>query len=150
MNEMISPSTIYFDHPAKTKGELLAFVAHQAFQNGISSSEAGLLQDLENRENEISTGLQDGFAIPHAKSRHVLKPAVMFVRTKEPIPWETLDGSPVSCVFSLLVPEVNEGNLHLKMLSKLAVNLMDEDFKSSIASSQDPDKLAAFILAAVD
>lgn len=145
MERFIDISHIFLNQPLVDKKDVFAFAAKQAQALGICASASDLAADLAAREDGIPTGLQDGYAIPHTKSEHVLKPAVLFIRTTEPIPWETLDDTDVTCIFALLVPEADAGSTHLRLMSKLATCLLDKDFKAHLASSDDAKELSSFI-----
>lgn len=143
---MIEDNYIFLNEDYKSKQELLSFIAAKAEELNICNTKEGLLEDLLAREAEFSTGLQDGFAIPHARSSHVKKVSVFFIRNKSVLDWETLDDSEVHYLFALLVPKENEGNIHLQMISKLATCLLEEDFKDKIKSTSDKSELKDYIL----
>ena len=75
---MIEDNYIFLNEDYKSKQELLSFIAAKAEELNICDTKEGLLEDLLAREAEFSTGLQDGFAIPHARSSHVKKVSVFF------------------------------------------------------------------------
>lgn len=136
---------ICFEVAGNSKQEILEFIAKKAVHLNISNNKAGLLADLLHREREFSTGLQDGFAIPHARSSHVKEASILFIKTKNPIEWGTMDDKKVHYMFSLLVPKENEGNIHLMMLSKLATCLLEDDFKEYVTSCEDKTSLVSYI-----
>ena len=107
--------------------------------------EEDLYIDFMNREAEFPTGLQDGFAIPHARTERVKKIAIMYLRTKQGIEWGTLDDKKVNYMFALLVPANYEGNIHLQMISTLATCLLEDDFKEKVKSSCDRAELKKYI-----
>lgn len=146
MTGLIEDNYIFLNKDYKSKQELLSFIAAKAEELNICDTKEGLLEDLLAREAEFSTGLQDGFAIPHARSSHVKKVSVFFIRNKSVLDWETLDDSEVHYLFALLVPKENEGNIHLQMISKLATCLLEEDFKDKIKSTSDKSELKDYIL----
>lgn len=146
MTGLIEDNYIFLNEDYKSKQELLSFIAAKAEELNICDTKEGLLEDLIAREAEFSTGLQDGFAIPHARSSHVKKVSVFFIRNKSVLDWETLDDSEVHYLFALLVPKENEGNIHLQMISKLATCLLEEDFKDKIKSTSDKSELKDYIL----
>ncbi|MGL4336968.1 MAG: PTS sugar transporter subunit IIA [Turicibacter sp.] len=96
----------------------------------------GYIKDVFTREAMSTTGIGDGVAIPHAKSAHVLVPTVVVGKSVQGIEWESLDELPVHLVFMIAVPE-NAGNDHLKILQKLAVGLMDDDFREELLTVTD-------------
>lgn len=146
MTGLIEDNYIFLKEDYKSKQELLSFIAAKAEELNICDTKEGLLEDLLAREAEFSTGLQDGFAIPHARSSHVKKVSVFFIRNKSVLDWETLDDSEVHYLFALLVPKENEGNIHLQMISKLATCLLEDDFKDKIKSTSDKSELKDYIL----
>ena len=99
---MIKENYIFFDIDAKNKEEALDFISSKAFEYGITDDKEGLLGDFLKREEEYSTGLQDEFAIPHAKSTHAKEVAIFFVKCKNELDWETLDDSKVKYLFALI------------------------------------------------
>lgn len=103
--------------------------------NKINSIEEYVESVLE-REREFSTGVGNGIAIPHGKSKAVNEAMIVFGICKEPLEWDSLDGDPVEMIFMLGVPEENIDNIHLKMLSNLSRRLMDEDFVKSLKASK--------------
>lgn len=146
MTGLIEDNYIFLNEDYKSKQELLSFIAAKAEELNICDTKEGVLEDLLAREAEFSTGLQDGFAIPHARSSHVKKVSVFFIRNKSVLDWETLDDSEVHYLFALLVPKENEGNIHLQMISKLATCLLEDDFKDKIKSTSDKSELKDYIL----
>ena len=135
---MLNEDYIFLDVKVTNKNQLLGFIADKAHEYNICDNREGLLEDLIKREAEFPTGLQDGFAIPHARSNHVKKAAILYLRT--------MDDKKVNYLFSLLVPEQNEGNLHLQMISKLATCLLEDEFKNTVKSSTNKSALKDYIL----
>lgn len=143
---MFKDEYVFFDVDINTKTEALEFISHKALVLGLTENENGLLEDFLKREEEFSTGLQDGFAIPHAKSDFAKKIAILYVRAKNNISgWETLDDTSVTDMFALIVPKENAGNEHLLMISKLATSLLEDDFKTRIKTSANKAELAEYI-----
>lgn len=134
----------------KDKTELFYYIAQYAKENNIINDELELVLAFLNREEEVSTGLQDSFAIPHAKSDFIKVPMVLFLKLTNPIEWETFDEKPVSNVFALLVPSECKGTLHLEMISKIATSLLEEDFINSVKNSSDKDELEKQIKKAME
>lgn len=142
---ILEEKNIFLDEDLSSKEEVIEFIADEAKYLGITDDRDGLLKDLFKREEEYSTGIQDGFAIPHAKSEYVKTPTILYIKTNKEIEWETLDDSKVRYIFNLLVPKENEDNVHLKMLSKLATCLMEDDFKKEVIEAVDKSELIKYI-----
>lgn len=88
------------------------------------------------REAEGTTGMMEGFAIPHAKSDAITEAAVIVVKDDSGVTgWDTMDGAPVNVAIALLIPGAQAGTTHLKILSKVAEALMDE---ASVPPSRVP------------
>ncbi|MDD8048233.1 MAG: PTS sugar transporter subunit IIA [Thomasclavelia sp.] len=143
---MLKDEYIYQDVDVSSKNELLKFISKKALEMKLTNDSEALYNDFLEREGKFSTGLQDGFAIPHARTDNVNEVAIMYIRSKNYIEWGTLDDKPVKYFFVLLVPAKSEGNVHLQMISKLAVCLLDDDFKEKVKSSNDKVWLRNYIL----
>lgn len=142
---LLEEKNILLDVKAEDKDELLKLIANQAKVLQISDNVEGLLVDLKKRESEFPTGVQDGFAIPHARSKHVLKPSILYITTQKALEWGSMDDKKIQYIFALLVPVKNDGNVHLMMLSKLATCLLEEDFKNTVKEIQDKHMLKNYI-----
>lgn len=129
----------------RSKEELFHVIANHAYESGIVTDAADTCAAFIEREAQYSTGLQEGFAIPHAKAEPVLKPTVLFIRLEQAIEWETFDDSAVKNVFALMVPKKDEGTVHLQMLSRLATALLEDTFIQQIQQSKDKAYLAELI-----
>lgn len=127
------------------KESLLQKLSEYAEKVGFTNDPKGLLKSFKEREEEYSTGLQDGFAIPHAKSEAVEKVGIIYARLEKPIEWKTYDNKPVTDVFALMVPLKNAGTTHLKMLANLSTALLEDNFKKDLKSLTDPQKIANYI-----
>ncbi|MGL4875104.1 MAG: PTS sugar transporter subunit IIA [Clostridium sp.] len=105
----------------------------------------GYVEDVKKRENMSSTGIGDGVAIPHAKSKFVKVPTVAVGRFKDMIDWESLDDEPVKMVFLIAVPE-GAGDEHLKILQVLAVSLIDDDFREMLFKEESKEEICKLLL----
>ncbi|MBF0779059.1 PTS sugar transporter subunit IIA [Streptococcus cuniculi] len=140
-----SQEHIFLNVKATTKIELFNSIANYAQEQGIVAEALQLVDAFVERENEVSTGLQDSFAIPHAKADFIKKPTILFLKLQEPIEWETFDDQAVSNVFALLVPSQFEGMMHLEMISRIATSLLEEDFVTLVKNSSNVDELQKII-----
>ena len=130
---MIREEYIFFDVDAASKEELLDFISEKALEFGITDSKEGLKDAFLKREEEYTTGLQDGFAIPHAKTEYAKETAVFFVKCKNQLDWGTLDDTKVNYAFAL-------------MISQLATNLLEDEFRDEVKSATDKSVLKEYIL----
>lgn len=134
ITEMIDEKLVSFDFNARTKDDVLKGLGQMMYDAGKVNDLNKYIEGLYEREAEFSTGVGNGVAIPHCKSDCVREAAFTLVKLKNPVEWETLDGRPVDYVIMLAAPNTSD-NVHLKMLSKLAANLMDDDFRESLKSA---------------
>lgn len=134
ITEMIDEKLVSFDFDARTKDDVLKGLGQMMYDAGKVNDLNKYIEGLYEREAEFSTGVGNGVAIPHCKSDCVREAAFTLVKLKNPVEWETLDGRPVDYVIMLAAPNTSD-NVHLKMLSKLAANLMDDDFRESLKSA---------------
>lgn len=140
---MISENQIFLNQTHTSKEEVFRFLAEQTVALGIADSAQPVVTALEQRESEGTTGMMDGFAIPHAKSAAIIKPSVMIVSFTEGVEWDSLDGQPIRYAIALFIPEGEAGTTHLQLLSKIARMLMKQDFKEKFAAAQTPAALNA-------
>lgn len=143
MNKVFSRNNIFFlDQSLNSKEELFEVISKKAEELGYLEKAKDCLDGLKAREALDTTGFQDGFAIPHCKSSKVLFPGILFFKTKQ-IEWDSLDGNPIECSFVLLIPESKAGTEHMRLLSKIAAALIDDDFRDNIksASIEEVEKL---------
>lgn len=129
---MFTKNHIIINLEANEKIDILKEITERAINIGIVKDRDQLLVDLLNREEESCTGIHQGVAIPHAKSVAVLTPSIIFISLKKEVEWESLDGIPIKNVFALLAPALDQSNSHLLMLSKLATELMEDEFIEKI------------------
>ncbi|WP_321388289.1 fructose PTS transporter subunit IIA [uncultured Enterococcus sp.] len=139
--EMITENHIFLNQSYADKKDVFRFLADQAVVLGIAASAQPVYEALELRESEGTTGMMDGFAIPHAKSTAITEPSVMIVSFTSGVEWDSLDGQPIRYAIALFIPDGEAGTTHLQLLSKIARMLMKQDFKEQFAAAQTPKDL---------
>lgn len=129
-----------------SRDEALSFVSNQAVKAGLADDADAVMNAFLAREAEGTTGMMEGFAIPHAKSDAITEAAVIVVKDDSGVTgWDTMDGAPVNVAIALLIPGAQAGTTHLKILSKVAEALMDEDFRATVKGSTDAVEIAKTI-----
>ena len=141
----VNSNQVFIGEQIASRDEALQFLAKQAAALGYAESEQEVYDAFQARENEGPTGLQWGFAIPHAKADVITKPGVMVLKMASAVDWPTFDGTNVDICLALLVPGGEAATTHMKLLSKSAVMLMDEPFRAFLRDSNDPEAIAAEI-----
>ncbi|XXF68254.1 PTS sugar transporter subunit IIA [Thermoanaerobacterium thermosaccharolyticum] len=102
---------------------------------GAIDDEDKFLDVVLKREEEYSTGIGMGVAIPHGKSSLVKKASLVFGKSKEGIDYNSMDGKPAHLFFLIAAPE-NSDNLHLKILAKLSRSLMHEEVREELNKAE--------------
>lgn len=138
---VIDENLIFLDQPFQTKSEVLAFVSENAVEQGIATDAKVLENFFNEREKEYSTAVQDGVAIPHVKNDVVKEAKLYFIKLKTPIDWGSPDDFKVQMIFPILVPGSESGTTHIQLLSSIAVNLLEDDFKADLLSATTPDEV---------
>ena len=129
-----------------SRDEALSFVSNQAVKAGVAGDADAVMNAFLAREAEGTTGMMEGFAIPHAKSDAITEAAVIVVKDDSGVTgWDTMDGAPVNVAIALLIPGAQAGTTHLKILSKVAEALMDADFRATVKGSTDAAEIAKTI-----
>lgn len=139
--EMIDERLVSFAYPATSKDDILKGLGKMMYDAGKVNDLNRYVDGLYEREAEFSTGVGNGVAIPHCKSDCVKEAAFTLVKLKEPVDWgETLDDLPVDYVIMLAAPNTSD-NVHLTMLSRLAANLMDDDFRDGLKCAKSIEEI---------
>lgn len=133
-NKLFDIKYMDLDLETNEKIETIGYLAQLAKDRLIDVNK--YIEDVKKREAISTTGIGDGVAIPHAKSKWVKVPTVIVGKSKRGIEWESLDDEKVKMVFLIAVPD-GEGNEHLKILQILAVSLMDDEFREEIEKTTD-------------
>lgn len=139
-SKILALGNIQVDVDVKDRDGALKYLANFAVQNNLATDASKVLASYEQREQEGSTGMTEGFAIPHAQSAAINKSAMIILKLKNPIDWQSLDGQKIDTVISFLIPEV-DSNSHLKYLSNTAKLLTHEDFIASLKKANTPEEI---------
>ena len=115
--------------------------------NGIINDAAVYKEGIMKRESQTSTGLGDGIAMPHAKNKAVIKPAVVFAKSAAGVDYASLDGQPAHLFFMIAAPE-GANNVHLEVLASLSRLLINPDFTASLKKAKTPEEVQGLFAAA--
>lgn len=144
--DFVKVENVFVAEDFASRDEALSFVSNQAVKAGIASDADAVMNAFLAREAEGTTGMMEGFAIPHAKSDAITEAAVIVVKDESGVTgWDTMDGAPVNVAIALLIPGAQAGTTHLKILSKVAEALMDEDFRATVKGSTNAAEIAKTI-----
>ena len=129
------------------KKETLDLVVELMAKSGKLSDVEKYREQVYAREEESTTGIGEGIAIPHGKCDAVKAPGLAAMVIKNGVEYESLDGEPVTLLFLIAAPNTKD-NVHLDVLSKLSVMLMDENFTTSLRNAKSVDEFLQIIDAA--
>ncbi|MEK5288905.1 fructose PTS transporter subunit IIA [Streptococcus sp. FSL R7-0212] len=138
---MIDKNLICVDVDMPLKKDVFAYLAGLVVENGYADDTDQVYKSLLSREEEGTTGMMDGFAIPHAKSQAVIKPGIAVLKLKNGVEWESMDGKLIDSVIALFIPETEVGSTHPTYLSKIARILMKNDFKYDFQKAHEIDEI---------
>ena len=145
-SDFVKVENVFVAEDFASRDEALSFVSNQAVKAGVAGDADAVMNAFLAREAEGTTGMMEGFAIPHAKSDAITEAAVIVVKDESGVTgWDTMDGAPVNVAIALLIPGAQAGTTHLKILSKVAEALMDEDFRATVKGSTDAAEIAKTI-----
>lgn len=146
VSDFVKVENVFVAEDFASRDEALSFVSNQAVKAGLANDADAVMNAFLAREAEGTTGMMEGFAIPHAKSDAITEAAVIVVKDESGVTgWDTMDGAPVNVAIALLIPGAQAGTTHLKILSKVAEALMDEDFRATVKGSTDAAEIAKTI-----
>ena len=145
-SDFVKVENVFVAEDFASRDEALSFVSNQAVKAGLANDADAVMNAFLAREAEGTTGMMEGFAIPHAKADAITEAAVIVVKDESGVTgWDTMDGAPVNVAIALLIPGAQAGTTHLKILSKVAEALMDEDFRATVKGSTDATEIAKTI-----
>lgn len=145
ISELLKQETIELHLKSKTKAEVIDELIDQLDQAGRLNDREDFKRAILAREEQSTTGIGEGIAIPHAKTAAVRTPAIAFGRSLDGIDYEALDGQP-SQLFFMIAASEGANNEHLETLSRLATYLMDQDFRNVLLEAKTKEE----ILIAID
>lgn len=131
LNQVITKNQIFLDVDIDNKSDLFEFAADRFQEMDLISNKENFLKTLYNREELSPTGMGDNWAIPHGQDDSVEEASVLYVRTKTPIQYESLEGDSADKFFFIAVPKSTSSD-HVKILSSVATLLMEDQFKKEM------------------
>ena len=149
--KIIRPEYVFFDVRQRTKNTILKEISKKAIENKLATNQEELYEAFLKREAESSTGFENGFAIPHARCKSIKEPALFFVHLNgKGVDWNSIDGKPTKYLFVILVPESNENNIHMQILSNISIMMMDKNVMDKIITSEDKKFISNTINEAIE
>lgn len=144
ITDLLDKRSISLDAAPKTKSEALDMAVDLMVKSEKISDREAYRKQVYLREEESTTGIGEGIAIPHGKCDAVKKPGLAAMVVKNGVEFEALDDEPVTLLFLIAAPNT-EDNIHLDVLSKLSVMLMDDNFTESLRNAGSVDEFMEII-----
>jgi len=134
---LLDRELVLLDGEIDSKEEAIRDIVDALYVQGRTDEPDRLEEAIWTRESIYSTGLGHGFAIPHCKTEVVNASSIGILKLPRPIDWGALDGEPVEFVILLAAREPDSNGAHLRVFSKLARSLMNEEFREQLLEAQD-------------
>ncbi|MDR2975768.1 MAG: PTS sugar transporter subunit IIA [Streptococcaceae bacterium] len=134
IQKILKENYIKFDLAATEKEAAINELAELFNDADILTNKDEYLRAVMRREEESTTGIGFGVAIPHGKSAGVKEASLAFARSQAGISWDSMDGQPVHLMFLIAVPE-SSNDEHLRILSQLARKLMHEEVREALMNA---------------
>ena len=147
ITDLLDKRSIALDAAPSSKSEALDQAVALMARSGKLNDEEAYRKQVYLREEEGTTGIGEGIAIPHGKSKAVIRPGLAAMVIKDGVDFDSLDGEPVHLIFLIAAPGTKD-NVHLDVLSKLSVLLMDEEFTAKLKNASTADEFLEIIDAA--
>ena len=147
INDILLKELMIMDLQGTTKEGVIDEMIASLSANGIINDVAVYKEGIMKRESQTSTGLGDGIAMPHAKNKAVVKPAVVFAKSAAGVDYASLDGQPAHLFFMIAAPE-GANNVHLEVLASLSRLLINPDFTASLKKAKTPEEVQGLFAAA--
>jgi mannitol/fructose-specific phosphotransferase system IIA component (Ntr-type) len=139
LSNLMRPGAIRLDLGVANKEELIRRMVELFDTEGLLTDRDAVAQALLERERVMSTGIGGGVAIPHAQSPGVRELAVSFVRIREDLPFDALDGKPVRLVFMIVGPEERGG--FIRVLARISRLLYTGDLQKELLAAEEPEQV---------
>lgn len=147
ITDLLDKNSISLNAAPADKKETLDLAVELMAKSGKLSDVEKYREQVYAREEESTTGIGEGIAIPHGKCDAVKAPGLAAMVIKNGVEYESLDGEPVTLLFMIAAPNTKD-NVHLDVLSKLSVMLMDENFTTSLRNAKSVEEFLQIIDAA--
>ena len=144
ITDMLNKNSVSMNVEADNKNSIIDKLIELVDKSGNLLDKDEYKKQIQNRESQCSTGIGEGIAIPHAKTKAVKNPCLAAAICKNGVDYESLDKLPVYLFFMIAVPE-GANNEHLETLSRLSTMLMDEDFRKSLMNASSVDEFLKLI-----
>lgn len=144
ITDLLSKKSIAINPKVSSKEDAINKLVDLMYSSGKLNDKEEYKKAVLAREELSTTGIGDGVAIPHAKTKAVNDAGLAAMIVNDGVDYDSLDGNPAKIFFMIAAPD-GENNLHLEVLARLSTMLMDEKFRSALENSKSPDEFLKLI-----
>ncbi len=144
ITDLLDIRSVKLDGTPKSKQEALDEMVSLMVKSGKINNAEEYRKQVYAREEESTTGIGEGIAIPHGRGESVDRPGLAAMLVKDGVDFDSLDDEPVTLIFLIAAPNTKD-NVHLDVLSKLSMMLMDEEFTANLRNAASPKEFLAII-----
>lgn len=144
ITDLLSKDAIKLNGIANSKQDAINKLVDLMAKNGNLTDKEKYTQVVLKREEEGSTGIGEGIAIPHGKTDAVSKQGLSAMVINDGVEFDSLDGQPAKLLFLIAAPNTKD-NVHLDVLSRLSTLLMDTEFRKSLMEAKTPEEFLRYI-----
>lgn len=145
LKDMLIKNCMNLNLKGKTKEEVIDEMIGMLMDNGRLNDREEYKKEILKRESQSSTGLEEGIAIPHAKTKAVKIPSIAFGRSLEGVDYDSLDGEPSKLFFMIAAP-ADATDSHIEVLSKLTTLLLDDNLRENLLKAETKDEILNLLL----
>jgi fructose-specific phosphotransferase system IIA component len=138
--DMFSKTRVCFNLKATTKNEAIDELIDLLEKDGKLTNKGEFKEAVLKREEEFSTGIGMGIAIPHGKSSAVIEASMVFGKSEKGIDYQSMDDEPAHLFFLIAVPQ-DSNDVHLKALSEISRRLMHSEVRNQLLKAQSFEEL---------
>lgn len=144
ITDLLNPKGFDLDAHVSTKAEAIDHLVDLMYATGNIADKAKYRACVQAREEEGTTGIGEGVAIPHAKTSAVLRPGLAVMIVRDGCDYDAMDGQPTYLFFLIAAPDT-EDNIHLDVLGRLSMLLMDDDFRQSLMHAKSVEEFCKLV-----
>ncbi|PTL37635.1 PTS sugar transporter subunit IIA [Alkalicoccus saliphilus] len=140
LTDLILENLIHVHMEGLTKEEIIDELVDRFAEDDAINSKVDFKEAIMRREEQDSTGIGRGVAVPHGQSEAVLKTGVAFGLVAHGVDWNSHDGEPVQLIFMVADTEDDQGEQHLRIMQMIAKKLKDDDYRQRLLSVKNNDE----------
>ena len=145
LKDVITLDCINIDLKGQTKSEIIDEMVDILYNNGKLNDREEYKKEILKREVQSSTGMEEGIAIPHGKTKAVKIPTVAIGISKKGVDYESLDGEPSHLFFMIAAPE-NSNDSHIELLSKITTLLLEDDIREALLNAKSKEEVLDILM----